>query len=428
MAPVPVQALSTLTMPRPKRLQRRRRLEVNALLCPGKSICNLYQAITSVVSCSLPQALFPQNLRTFTMLTPLYLAMKKILLVFLSVYLALQASLFAQDRSDKNAVTYEQIYDEPYAVNKLFVGLQPLYGELFAANVNAGFGMDAHYYFQDKADFRAHFRKAYSRKFFDFTRDLALDNSLQDNRAQVYNYFELGGTYHIKDFEEASRTKMVLYKKSYQGNRWASRIPLTAEIPCKVRKIYGLRAGGILWESSTDLTRAMNHQGLTNADLKDSEGNGLPLTYLNGSTEGPLNLYSNIASRNVYLGGSMAWIRNVAINFDNYEEGIDDLMFTVFFDLIYAPTLALDDVVYTSTDSNSGVTATRTYSVDPLKMRSFGARAGIDGRFNRTFSWAYGGEIGYRPSIQGRSFYALVRIAFPVFGSTLDNKVESFEK
>lgn len=354
--------------------------------------------------------------------------MKKEFFLSFSVLLATGVSLFAQDRSDKTAVTYEQIYDEPYAVNKLFVGIQPLYGELFVANVNAGFGMEALYYWQDKVDFRAHFRKSYSRKFFDFSRDLALDNSMLDNRAQVFNYFELGGTYHIRDFEEESSTKMVLYKKSYRGNRWASRMPLTAEIPSKVRKIYGLRAGGILWESSTDLTRAMEHQGLTNADLKDSEGNSLPLTYRNGTQDQPLNVYSNIASRNVYLGGSMSWIRNVAINFDNYEEGVDDLMLTVFFDLIYAPALTVDDVVYTSDSGNPSLAATRIFSVDPIKIQPFGARVGIDGRFNRTLSWAYGGEIGYRPSIQGRSFYALVKITFPVFGSSLDYKVESFEK
>src|SRR5690606_2328125 len=105
-----------------------------------------------------------------------------------------------------------------------------------------------------------------------------------------------------------------LYKKSYRGNRWASRVPLNAEVPCKVRKIYGVRAGGIIWNSSTDLSRAMKAQDLTNADLKDEEGNGLPLTHRYGTQEEPLNVYSNITSRNVYLGGSMAWVRNVAIN------------------------------------------------------------------------------------------------------------------
>lgn len=353
--------------------------------------------------------------------------MKQFFCALIPVFASMSGCLFAQERNDKTAVTYEQIYDEPYAVNKLFVGVQPLYGELFATNVNAGFGLEANYYLQDKMDFRAHFRKSYSRKFFDFSRDLALDNSRLDNRAQVFSYFEFGATYHISDFDEASKTKMFLYKKSYKGNKWAARVPLSAEIPCKVRKIYGLRAGTILWNSSTDLSRAMSGQGLTNNDLKDAEGNGLPLTYNDGTRTRSLDVYTNVSATNAYLGGSMSWIRNVAVNFDNYEEGVDDLMFTIYVDLIYAPSLTVDDIVYTSRPAN-GTPETRTYSVSPVKLQSFGARLGIDGRFNRTFSWSYGGEIGYRPSIEGRSFYAVVKISFPVFGSSLDDKVESFEK
>lgn len=354
--------------------------------------------------------------------------MKNTFLLFIPVLLAVKANLFAQDGEETNAVTYEQIYDEPYAVNKLFVAIQPLYGELFVANVNAGFGVEALYYYQDKADFRASFRKSYSRKFLDFSRDLAIDNSRLENRAEVFTYFEIGGTYHLKDFESASKTKMVLYKNSYRGDRWASRVPLYAEIPCKVRKVYGLRAGGVFWDSSTDLSRAMKKQGLTNADLKDEQGNGLPLTYDDGSGPQLLNVYSNIASTNVYLGGSMSWMRNVAINFDKFEEGVDDLMLTVFFDLIYAPSLTVDDIVYSENSTTPSLEATRTFSVSPVRLQSFGARAGLDGRFNRTFSWAYGAEIGYRPSIEGRTFYALVKISFPVFGSNLDYQVESFEK
>lgn len=354
--------------------------------------------------------------------------MKNLFFVVFAAILTFHVNLFAQDRSDKTAVTYEQIYDEPYAVNKLFIALQPLYGELFVTNVNAGFGIEAHYYFQDKADFTAHFRKTYSRKFFDLSRDLALDNSRVDNRVEVYNYFEFGATYHIKDFEESSKTKMILYKNSYKGNRWASRVPLNAEVPCKVRKIYGARIGAIIWDSATDLSRALAKQGLTNADLQDNEGNGLPLTYNDGSQDQPLNLFTNIASKGLYLGGSMSWIRNVAINFDNFEEGVDDLMLTAFVDILYAPSLTLDDVVYTEDDGASAAAGTRTYSVSPVKLQSFGMRAGIDGRFNRNISWSYGGEIGYRPSIEGRSFYALLKISFPVFGSNLDYKVESFGK
>ncbi len=66
-------------------------------------------------------------------------------LMLITAFVMVSANLFAQgERKDKTAVTYEEIYDEPYSINKLFVGLMPLYGELFATNVNAGFGLDVH--------------------------------------------------------------------------------------------------------------------------------------------------------------------------------------------------------------------------------------------------------------------------------------------
>jgi hypothetical protein len=355
------------------------------------------------------------------------------LLMIMAALLA-NVSLFAQgERKDKTAVTYEEIYDEPYSVNKLFIGLQPLYGELFATNVNAGFGLEAVYYHKDKLDFRAHFRKTYGQQFYDFNRDLAKKKSSVDNRAEIFNYFELGGTYHVKDFEESSKTKMFLYKKSYRGDKWAARVPLHAEIPCKVRKIYGVRFGGIVWDSSVDLDRAMRAQGLTNEDLKEkgSDGNHLPLQeFLNPSRpEERVRAFSNITAAGLYLGGSMSWIKNVAVNFDKFEEGMDDLIFTVYFDILVSPSLSIDDVIYTHKDQTTGAALhTSKYSASAIKTSPVGFRAGIDGRFNRQFSWSYGAEIGYRPSIQKQTFYAVLKISFPVFGTNLDYKVESFGK
>lgn len=329
----------------------------------------------------------------------------------------------SQDKKEKPAVTFEELYDEPYSVNKLFIGFQPLYGELFATNVNAGFGLEASYYYKDKMDFKAHFRKTYSSNFFDFNRQAALDNSNLDisNRPQIFNYFEFGGTYHIKDFDQAGKTKMVLYKKSFKGNRWAATIPLRAEIPCKIRKIYGVRLGGIYWKSSVDLNRALKEQGLTNADIINAAGVGLPLLVPPDPITGVsrnFSVFGNIYSTNVYVGGSMAWFRNVAVSFDKYDEGLDDGLFTLFFDVIFAPVLTLDPVTYLAQD----------YSTSAIKTTSFGFRAGIDGKFNRTLSWSYGGEFGLRPSISGQSFYAMFKISFPVFGTNLDYKVESFGK
>jgi hypothetical protein len=354
--------------------------------------------------------------------------------ITMAAFLALSASLFAQgERKDKTAVTYEEIYDEPYSVNKLFVGLTPLYGELFVTNVNAGFGLDVNYYYLDKADFHAGIRKTYSQQFFDFTRDLAEKQSSVDNRAEVYNYFEFGGTYHIRDFEESSKTKMFLYKKSYKGDKWAARVPLHADVPCKVRKIYGARLGGIIWDSSTDLERVLESQGLTNADLTKvgASDESLPLTEKNTQGEDvPVHPFTNIAAKGLYVGGSMTWIKNVAVNFDKFEEGIDDLIFTAYLDILYSPSLKIDDIVYTQKDLLGAPIegSTASYSVSALKTKPFGFRLGIDGRFNRQLSWSYGAEVGYRPSLEKNTFYALLKISFPVFGTNVDYKVESFGK
>ena len=196
--------------------------------------------------------------------------MKNYFLVLLA--LLVSSGIFAQgERKDKTAVTYEELYDEPYSVNKLFVGFQPMYGELFVTNPTAGFGVDVSYYYADKADFKFQYRKTYSQKFFDYARDIADKNSDVDNKTLPFSYIELGGTYHIRDFESSSKTKMFLYKKSYKGNRWAARVPLSADVPCKVRKIYGARLGGITWKSTVDVGRVLEDQGLSNADLIDDE-------------------------------------------------------------------------------------------------------------------------------------------------------------
>lgn len=326
---------------------------------------------------------------------------------------------YAQVQEEKAAVVFDELYDEPYAINKLFIGFQPFYGELFATNVNAGYGAEAHYYHKNKFDVKAHFRKSYSSKFYDFNREVALNNSSVSNTPEIYNYYEIGGTYHIKDFDVSSKTKIFLHKKNTSRNRWAATVPLYAEVPSKLRKIYGLRLGGIVWNSTTDLNRVLDSQGLSNADLVNSEGIGLPETYVDGNGQiQDFNVFSNIYATNIYLGGSMSWIRNIAVGFDQYEEGLDDGILTLFFDVMVAPALKVDPVVYNDME----------YSTDVLKTKMIGFRAGIDGKFNRTLSWSYGGEVGYRPSMSGQGFYALLKVSFPVFSSNLDNKVEAFGK
>jgi hypothetical protein len=187
--------------------------------------------------------------------------------------------------------------------------------------------------------------------------------------------------------------------------------------------------GAIIWDSSTDLDRAIEKQGLKNSDFKNKEGVGLPEQEYNKAGElQDLHIFSNVSSTGIYVGGSMTWIRNVAVNFDKFEEGVDDLIFTAYADILVSPMLSVDDIVYTTKDENGLPIGRSTYSAEAIALKKFGFRLGIDGRFNRQFSWSYGGEIGYRPSLEGRTFFALLKISFPVFGTNLDYKVESFGK
>jgi hypothetical protein len=332
--------------------------------------------------------------------------------------LALPGWVVAQgDRPDKTAITFEEIYDEPYNINKLFVHLQPLYGEVFATNVNAGFGLQAEYNIKNKVDIKANFRSTYGSKFFDLNREQGKQTSEVDNILKPFTYFELGGTYHIKDSEKSSTTKIVLYKKSYSANKWASRVPLNAEVPCKVRQVIGARLGATVWQSTIDVNNIIEKQGLTAADFENEEGGTLSDAGIaNGDDD--LTLFSNVSTAGLYVGGSFSWIRNAAFSFDKYEGGVDDLILTTYVDIIVAPRVSLDDIVYLDTP----------YDISPLGIKKVGFRAGIEGKFNRALSWAYGGEIGYRPGIDGRMFYALVKISFPVFGTNLDYKTEAFEK
>lgn len=321
------------------------------------------------------------------------------------------ANAMAQETEEKASVVFDELYDEPYSINKLFIGVQPFYGELFATNVNAGFGADVQYLHKNKFDVKAHFRKTYSSQFFDFNRQLAKQNSSVSNKPEIFNYYELGGTYHIKDFDVSSTTKIFLHRKSFSRARWAATVPLYAEVPSKLRKIYGARLGTVIWNSTVDLNRTLESQGLSKSDLVNDEGIGLP-------NNDDFNVFSNIYATNIYVGASMSWIRNIAVSFDKYDEGIDDGILTVFLDLMFAPALTLDPVVYNNEE----------YSTDAVKTNKIGFRAGLEGKFNRTLSWAYGGEIGYRPSLDGSGFFAMFKVSFPVFSSNLENKVEAFEK
>jgi len=296
-------------------------------------------------------------------------------------------------------IAYEEIYDEPYEINKLFVHFQPLYGELFATNVTVGFGVEAQYYLKDKADFKAQLRIPYARPL-DTSRDIAKKNSEVANTPKSFKYFEAGFTYHIIDKEQQGSTKITWYNKRTKDRKWAATMPYQSKIPCRVRKIVGARLGALYWESSTDLRRAMEKQGTSLVSGTDS----IP---------SDISVFGNVNSLGIYVGGSLSWIKNIAVKPDKtYSITADDLMITVYADIIYSPSISIEDIIYNDI----------SFSSDPIETANIGFRAGIEGKFNREFGWAYGAEIGSRPSVSSRTFFALIKISFPVFSTDLEKQ------
>lgn len=347
---------------------------------------------------------------------------------------------FAQRKgSDDAPVTFEELYDAPYEINKLFVQFQPIYGEMHVANINAGLGLEVSYYLEDKMNFKVSARKTYAEQF-DVARDIAdkngtltVDRSGITNIPRVFGYLEFGATYHIKDFEKDSETTMYLYKKSYKGDKWASRVPKQADIPCKVRQIYGARLGGIFYNSTTDLGRALNKQDLGFADLLTEGGESLEdVIIASGASTDDVSLFGNIDVAGIYVGASMSWIHNIAVDFDNkYQPGVDDLILTAFADIIIAPFTYVEDIAYTQRTQRGGAGNYLTdylFNSDVLSTSKVGFRLGLDGKFNRTLSWGYGAEIGSKPSLKGRGMYALIKISFPIYSTNLKYKVEAFGK
>jgi hypothetical protein len=335
------------------------------------------------------------------------LIVKRIGLLIIVIYGTISVAQAQIGRSTSTPPTYEELYDAPYEINKLFVHFQPVYAELFTTNLNVGLGIEANYYWDNKFDFKAHARTAYNQ-VTDFSRDVAEKNKgEQFYQPYKFNYFEAGATYHIKDFEQDGETKFILYSKTYKGTKWASKVPDYIKAPTKVRKIYGARMGGTGYKSAFDLTRVLADQEaiLTSADS----------TYLPGNSQ----VFGNISAMGGYLGASYAIIRNAAIKFDkNYSIATSDMIFTTYFDILVMPAIAMENVMYNN----------KIYLTDKVKTNKLGFRLGMEGKFNRELGWAYGAEMGLRPGVQTRAFFANIKISFPVYSTTLSHQVEAFGK
>lgn len=299
----------------------------------------------------------------------------------------------------------ELVYDQPYKVRRFFFGFQPIYADAFKNSVNAGFGIDAYFLPKGgKFDLHASFRKPYSTKSFDQSKDKMDKTSNTLNQSVGFMLLEFGGTIHIKDEVRKVPVKMAVVKKNPSAghNQWLQSSMVS--VPGQLRTIQGLRIGMQAWRSAVHITKVLDEQGSRNADIAlpeeiiDDQGNS-----------SVFNAFSNIYNRSIFAGFGITQIRNQAVLFEGFDTAVQDKMVTYFADLMIAPWLSIDDAVY-------GVS---TYSLDKVKLRRMGLRLGTEVKLNRKMGWSYGAELGWRPAPRGNTAFLLIKISVPVFAGYL---------
>ena len=341
-----------------------------------------------------------------------------ILIILISYSFVFTADAQFRRRSENKTVTYEVMYNDPYDINKLFVGITPAYGDIHVTNITSGFGLDAIYYLKDKMHFKAHARMPYFIGS-DFARNAAQKNGFDpQSRSRTYFFAEASASYHIWDKEQESESLIPLYSKNYQGAEWAAKVPKRAPIPNKRREILFARLGGVYYETTSELSRAISSQGVVVNPVGETEQSPNSIT---GETEDAV--FGNVLGAGVSVGGGFTWIKNFAAKPDKtYEELVDDHVFSTFMDLFIFPMVTVENFFH----QPAGATQFFEYDASTINTFMFGGRIGIDGHFNRTLGWGYGAEIGMRPGLQKRGFYGLLKITFPMYGTKLDYNVEAF--
>lgn len=322
-----------------------------------------------------------------------------------SLFLLSGIIAFAQNDEEEEAPAYQMMYDDPYDIRDLYLMFQPLYGDIGALNITGGFGVEGAYYHKSKFDLQLAFRTSYGRRF-DINRDAAKNNATNTDEFPFYYNIEVGGTYHIQDVMKESSSKVLLYTKHLKGVEWASMVARQIEVNGKVRTIIGGRLGGMYNSTTANINAILSVQEI---DLLDAEG--LPI--LNE------DLYSNLQTFVIYVGGSYSWIRNFAVEFsERWDPSGDDQIITPYLDIMYAPSINLNDITLGG----------ETISTADIEKLSLGFRAGVNVKFNRKLSWGYGVETGIKPGIKKRGFFLVFKMSFPIYAKKLGTKDKVIEE
>ena len=322
-----------------------------------------------------------------------------------------------------STVNYKVMQDDPKDLNKLWIHAQPFTIDIMGMNAVIGSGLEFTYFPIPKIELKGGIRGNFINAF-DMQKTAAKNSAFittqeskrEEGRMVLTNSFsrfyniEVGGMYALSDKIKDASSNVIISDVSTPGNNGVSEKIL---VNAKARQILGVRAGFSTMATSVSLQRAIKDQ---NISLTGSNG-----TVINNSgtisasgfrtSQNQNELFSSFSSSGFYLGGGFQHIKNITIKTDRQGILSNNSILTLYADFIFNPWTSLDNIMA----RNVGREGREEFDTNPVKLHNIGGRSGFEVRYNQASFISLGGELGYRPSIQGQGLYALIKLSVPTF-------------
>lgn len=346
-------------------------------------------------------------------------------------------------------IVFDQVYNNPSEVKRLFLGLMPAYADMFTTNVNLGVGVDAHIFPKKlgvgglqnenkKYSLHFHARTTYASQT-DLNRFLHSENTAAFTANEFgspgwYVYAEGGYAYHFYDNVAEDNIKLPVTSTRRDLKKAASEVNDIFEVTVDKRTLVTARAGLLGYRSAVNWNNVVSRdnrrvmRGMYDADPEDAI-EPVSIRYdslgIRNEAEG-LGLrnyaFGDVIVGSVYLGASMSWIWNAGFETEGHADVVRDAMVTGYADFMVAPFVVVGEV-----KSYNGKFVASPNDLADFRNR-FGGRIGLDIAHNRAFGWGLNAEIGYRPGIHRNGAYFMMGFRFPVFATDMNNLRESFQK
>jgi hypothetical protein len=343
----------------------------------------------------------------------------------LALVLCLHLQAFAQLESSfpSASVNYKVVQDDPNDLNHLWIHVNPFTFDASGLNTAIGSGFDITYLPISKLELKAGITGNLINSF-DVQRNVAQRNAAiftQDSKRDqgqmvITNNFsrfvesEIGGQYAFWEKIVDGSSKIILADQPIPEKAFSSE---KIEVDAKTKMLISGRLGFNYLQTTVGINKALDKQ---DKNLKGSAGTILSSTGTqtpNGfSTESNSNgLFSNFSSAGFYFGGAFQKIKNITIKTDRQGILNNNSILSFYGDIFFNPWTKLENLEARKVGSGQN----ESFDVSPVALGNWGARTGFELRYNQSSFVSMGGELGYRPAIQGQGWYAMVKLSIPTF-------------